>query len=337
VARIRTDVRVVNLSLANTGWYLEQLKNTSPRGAKPIVFSLDDQELTNISYVPVDSMEVAVSSGKEKRLLLQQTEASGISLPSEPVDSLRWKLVPGLTYKGQGYFRPQDIAVYEIITNNYAKRPVCFALTVGTDNMIGLENYLRLDGLVYKLVPLKSENPMSFVDPAILYRNLFEVYRYRNLGRQDVPIDETSRKLAGNYMPVFVRLALELVKAPDSSLGIGKMQGPHVDKQRGKMAMEVLDKAGKLLPLDTNPINPQLAGSIVAIYAGGGEKQKAYPYITYLENLGRQTDIHSDPGLFYTLARAYRATGRVREAETIMVTLKRELPEISRQLDTLMQ
>jgi hypothetical protein len=336
VARIRTDVRIVNLSLANTGWYLDQLKNTSPRGAKPLLFSLSDRELADISYVPVDSMMVAVAAGAEKRQLLFQAQAGGTVLPSEPVDSLRWMLVPAMNYQGQGYLRPQDIAVYDIVMNNYGKRPIYFALTVGPDNMIGLENFLRLDGLVYRLVPLKSDSPMSFVDPALLFSNLLERYRYRNLNRSDVTIEETSRKLCGNYKPVFVRLAIELASAPSASISV-RREGRSVRLPQGRLAIDVLDRAEELLPLAAYPLNPQLAGSVAAIYAAAGEKQKADTYITYLENLSRQTDMQNDPSLFYTLSRAYRATGRVREAETIMATLKKQLPEIGKQLDSLKQ
>ncbi len=337
VEHIRTDVRVVNLSLANTGWYLLQLKHESPRGAKPIDFSLSDEELAGINYEPIDSMSVAVPAGLERRRLLDDARLAGTTLPSAPSDSLRWLLVPGINYKGQGYLRPQDIAVFEIVAGNYGRRPVYFALTVDPEGMIGLEKHLRLDGMVYKVVPMQNDSPMSFVDAGKLYGNLFRTYRYRNLGNRKVYIEQTGRDLAGNYPPLFVRLALELASAPDRPFMMDGPSGLPVARQRGALAVEVLDQAARLFPLDRYPVTPALAFSVVSIYSRQGAKQKAYPYIQYLEILASQSDERRDPALFYTLARAYRAAGREREAGAVLDRLKRVIPEMERQLDSLKQ
>jgi len=337
VEHIRTDVRVVNLSLANTGWYLLQLKHESPRGAKPIDFSLGDAELAGITYEPVDSMAVAVPAGIEQRRLIEDAKRSGSTLPSAPSDSLRWRLVPGLKYKGQGYLRPQDIAVFEIVAANYGRRPICFALTVDPEGMIGLDKHLRLDGMVYKVVPLQSDSPMGFVDAGKLYGNLFHTYRYRNLGNPKVYIEQTGRDLAGNYPPLFVRLALELASSPDKPVMLTDQSGLPVVRQRGPLAVEVLDRSTRLFPIDRYPVTPALAVSAVSIYAGQGEKQKAYPYIQYLEFLASQSDERREPTLFFSLARAYQAVGRKREAEALVDRLKRELPELGKQLDSLKQ
>ena len=335
VEHIRTDVRVVNLSLANTGWYLLQLKHESPRGARPIEFSLGDDELAAITYEPIDSLEVAVPAGIEQRRLVEDARRSGSALPSPIADSLRWRLVPGLTYKGQGYLRPQDIAVFEIVAGNYGRRPIYFALTVDPEGMIGLEKHLRLDGMVYKVVPLQSASPMSFVDLGKLYGNLFRTYRYRNLSNPKVYIEQTGRDLAGNYPPLFVRLALELASSPARPLTVTDPAGNLVVRQRGPLAVEVLDHAGRLFPLDRYPATPALAASVVSIYAGQDAKQKAYPYIQYLEILASQSDERQDPTVFYNLARAYRAVGREQEAGALVDRLRRALPEMGKDLDSL--
>ena len=327
VAGIRTDVRVVNLSLANTGWYLDQLKNTRPRGAKPVAFSLSDGEIAGITYMPIDSVDAVLPANPARQNLLREARSHGYALPSTPVDTLTWLLKPGMTYNGQGYFRPQDIAVYEILMNNFSERPVYFALTVDPESMIGLESYLRLDGLVYKVVPLKSADPMSYVDPVLLFKNLMQVYSFRNINNSRVYLEETSRRLCANYTPLFVRLALELAGDPEGTLKVSDASGFVRDVPRSRLALQVLDTSGKLLPPAQYPLNPELAGSVVALYVRLGEKQKATQYITYLEKLTNRASPASDPRLFYVLARAYRTIGRKDDAKRIIQFLARELKQ----------
>lgn len=327
VERIRTDVRVVNLSLANTGWYLDQLKNSSPRGAKPVAFTMSDGEIAGITYVPIDSVDAELPSQDARQQLLRNARLHGQSLPSEPLGTMKWLLKPGLTYDGQGYLRPQDIAVYEILMNNFSRRPIYFALTVDPESMIGLQNYLRLDGLAYRVVPIKSADPMSYVDSALLYRNLVGLYRYRNLNNTAINLEETSRRLCGNYTPLFVRLALELAAEPEGQLTIPEASGKEKIYHRGALALQVLDTSSKLLPLAQYPLNPELAGSVIALYVRLGEKQKSSAYISYLEKLSRQSSSLSDPRLFYVLARAYRDIGRNEDAKRIIVSLARELKQ----------
>ncbi|MEE9904126.1 MAG: DUF2723 domain-containing protein [Chlorobium sp.] len=327
VERIRTDVRVVNLSLANTGWYLLQLKNTSPRGAKPVAFSASDGELASVTYIPVDSVDVSIPAGQDGILLAREASRRGYSLPAKPSDSLEWVLKPGFSYEGQGYLRPQDIAVYEIVANNFPRRPICFALTVDQESMIGLQRHLRLDGLVYRVVPLRSDDPMSFVDPARLYRSLMSVYRFRNLNNPEVTLEETSRRLSANYTPLFVRLALDLAGDDGGTLRIDAGEKSLRTAGRGELALEVLDTAARVLPPDRYPINPELAGTVVSLYSRLGSKQKAAQYIAYLEELAAGSGYQSDPKLFFVLAGAYRDAGRDRDAERVIESLSRELQE----------
>ncbi|MEI8031818.1 MAG: DUF2723 domain-containing protein [Chlorobiaceae bacterium] len=327
VEHIRTDVRVVNLSLANTGWYLDQLKNTRPRGAKKIAFSLGDGEIAGITYVPIDSVDAVLPASALRQAMLRESRSQGIAPPVEPKDTMVWLLKPGMTYEGQGYLRPQDIAVYEIVMNNLNDRPIYFALTVDPDSMIGLDGFLRLDGLAYRLVPIKSADPMSYVNPALLYRNLMNVYRYTNLNNPSVFLEETSRRLCGNYTPLYVRLALELALKPGELLAVPDQRGALRNVRRGALALEVLDAAAARFPLAMYPLNPELVGSIVSLYARLGEKQKASLYINYLEKLKSQSSIQADPRLFLVLARAYRDLGMKDDARGIIESLSRDLKQ----------
>lgn len=327
VEGIRTDVRVVNLSLANTGWYLEQLKNTSPNGAKKIVFSLSDEELREISYVAIQPVEVDLPAGQRKEELVKEYKAAGLDVPETLVDTLRWQIMPSVTFRGQGFLRPQDVAVYEILMNNFTTRPICFAVTVGRDNLLGIDEYLRLDGLAYKVVPAKNTEDGNFVGASQLWTNLCSVFRYRNLNNPAVYIEETSRRLSGNYKPLFASLAVELAKNPEGELNVRDGKGDLRKASRKHLAIEALDKSQEVLPLERYGLDPGVAASIVSLYVSLGEKEKADPYIAFLEGLAGKTSLRETPQVYYALALALREVGRTGEAEEILDRLFEEIDE----------
>ena len=328
VEGIRTDVRVVNLSLANTGWYLEQLKNTSPNGAKKIVFSLSDEELREISYVAIQPVEVDLPAGQRKEELVKEYKAAGLDVPETLVDTLRWQVMPSVTFRGQGFLRPQDVAVYEILMNNFTTRPICFAVTVGRDNLLGIDEYLRLDGLAYKVVPAKNtEDGGNFVGASQLWTNLCSVFRYRNLNNPAVYIEETSRRLSGNYKPLFASLAVELAKNPEGELNVRDGKGNLRKASRKHLAIEALDKSQEVLPLERYGLDPGVAASIVSLYVSLGEKEKSDPYIAFLEGLAGKTSLREAPQVYYALALALREVGRTGEAEEILDRLFEEIDE----------
>ncbi len=317
VEGIRTDVRVVNLSLANTGWYLDQLKNTFPHGAKKISFSLSDDELREISYIAIEPVEVDLPAVPQKEELVRRYEKEGLDIPETLVDTLRWEIMPTLTFKGQGFLRPQDLAVYEILMNNFSDRPIYFALTVGPDNLLGIDNFLRLDGLAYKIVPIITFDEGNPVEASRLWTNLCSVFHYRSLNNPSVYVEETSRRLSTNYKPLFASLALALADMPEKEITV-EQNGVFRKATGRQLAIEALDRSQEALPLERYGVDPGVAASIAALYVSLGDSSKAIPYVVFLEQLSAMTSIRKNPQLYYAYALALRAVGRTDESEKIL-------------------
>lgn len=176
VKGIRKDVRVINLSLLNTTWYIKQLRDYEPR----VPIHLSDEYIDNeLNPRPWPSKEMSISG-------------------------ITWKLKGGGTYQGIHYFRVQDLMVIRIIQQNNWKRPIYFAVTVSSQNKIGLEPYLSMEGMAYRLVKTKGKDQLSVEQSR---RNLWEVYTYRGIKDPKVYKDANTVKLLGNYRAAFLQLA----------------------------------------------------------------------------------------------------------------------------------
>ncbi|MCF7741307.1 MAG: DUF2723 domain-containing protein [Candidatus Marinimicrobia bacterium] len=188
VEGVRKDVKVVNLSLLNTHWYIKQLRTIEPK----IKVGLSDQQIEN-------------------RLHPQRWEARTVKASTpDSLPPMKWKMKP--TIQGQG-IRVQDLMIWQIIQANNWERPIYFAVTVSHDNLIGLREagYLQMEGLAYKLYPQKVDR----LNEEKMKENILEVYQYRNLNNSDVYFNNDARKLVGNYRSSFFQLAVKGMRNQD--------------------------------------------------------------------------------------------------------------------------
>lgn len=199
VENVRPDVRVANLSLLNTNWYISQLKHKEPK--VPISFS--DAEIDKIQPVPwpekrtlkIDLPQQVVERDREE---YKNTFEFGLPKISE---AMEFELGPKIFKR---YLRVQDYAILNTLYANKFQKPLYFAVTASRDNMLdGLQKYLRMDGLAFKITTIKNWS----IDADTLYHNLLHKYKYRNLNNPDVYYNDNITALLQNYRSAYIQLA----------------------------------------------------------------------------------------------------------------------------------
>lgn len=236
VAGVRRDVRIVNLSLGQTGWYMEQLKNRSPHGALKIPLSFSDESLLvsedDPRAVGPDFNEPAkrIRIPVDRAIMAQFTNDS--ALLANPV--MEWTYV-GVRAGGEGaaaryHYYPQHKLVRDIMVQTAFKRPVYFSMSVGDprrmDEYVGLSDYMRLEGLCYRVCPVPigtGANPgynEAVMDASLLKTRNGDDYsltpayglKFRNLNNPDVYYDDIHRSYITNYRNAFYIYANYLLR-----------------------------------------------------------------------------------------------------------------------------
>lgn len=211
VENVRTDVRVANLSLLNTDWYILQLKHKEPR----VPISLSDREINKIQPIPwpkKKTIEINVPgeyANKEWQRFKETYQFATVN--SKPTQKMKFDVRPKLFGR---YLRVQDYMILNTLYANKFRKPLYFAVTCSRDNMLdGLQRYLRMDGLAFKITTV----PNWTMDPEILYDNLMNKYQYRNLNNPDVYYNKNIISLLQNYRSAFVQLANYYASVQDTA------------------------------------------------------------------------------------------------------------------------
>lgn len=248
VEGVRTDVRIVCLSLLNTDWYIKQLRDQWSHESAPLPINMTDKEIEQVTgrlsqwnprtiSVPVDK-EMLKRAFSEDQQYKEAIGASNSDIPilqtgtdfEMPVDSLddsmEWEL-NGRLYgnDGQGnevrYLQVQDLLILEIIQSNNWLRPVYFANTVSGQSQLNLQDYFRTEGKAYRVIPKKMESDIGtgFIDTEIHARR-FRDFTHNKWGDTGVYYDENIRRMMGNYRYNYLQLAEQLIveNQPDSAL-----------------------------------------------------------------------------------------------------------------------
>ena len=168
---IRTDVRVVNLSLLNTDWYIKQLKKLEPQ--VPISYSESEIE------TQLQPQRNPFAESRQHTL-----RNAGITLT-----------LPGA--REHRILRVQDMMVLNIVDATKWSKPIYFAMTVSDDNLMGLAPYLQNQGLVFRLMPERVTGETQYNMERSL-ELIDDVYKFRGIGK--ARNNDTSRRLLTNYL-----------------------------------------------------------------------------------------------------------------------------------------
>jgi hypothetical protein len=216
---MRTDVRVCNMMLMNTDWYIDQMKSKAYE-SEPLPISLPKDlyyDGVNNQVAVFERIKEPATAREVMKFISSGSEVSRLSLYGEdiwyiptrtvriPVDAAKVvangtvrpedadKIVPyiDINLKGSWILKNQ-LMLIDILAHNDWDRPIYF-VSGQQDDAMGLEEYFQLEGQAYRLVPIKGVNKGWFeygrIDTDILYENMMNRFVWQGAAEKDVYID----------------------------------------------------------------------------------------------------------------------------------------------------
>ncbi len=230
VEGIRRDVRVANLSLLNTPWYVRQLKNQFSRDSEPLPIDLSESQISELGARPwkPSMMNLPVDSS----LLSEDSEVFPGQTDRNLIDSSMTWVLNGRPFRtnpetGQplNILYGADIAAWNIISGAAQggwKRPVYFAVTVSSDGRLDLQNYFQLEGKSLRVVPIRHNDPLGRVELGVTPERL-KTFRFRNLNNPKVYFDANIRRMVDNYRNIYAQTASAMIEAGRVDEGVALM------------------------------------------------------------------------------------------------------------------
>ena len=344
VEGIRKDVRVVNLSLIAVDWYIDllrrkvndsaPLKMTIPREAyrgrkRNQIFFFDGDSGRNPA-MPVDQFikyigEYHPLRTRGGRELQSHYMTNNVYIPVNVQKAFANEMVTQAD-TGQivqriplsipkDYMTKDELAILDIIGSNFEDRPLYFAVTCRQEKLFGLQDYMQLEGLSLRIVPVKSKSDSGLyglvgngrVNAEAVYENVMNKFRWGNFDQERLFVDRSYAPSVQSHQLAIRRTAFEFLKRGD--------------KER---ASELIDKYFEVFP-HMNFAYDYRAYTMLSVYLQAEEYDKAKPHLEILaEEIRDHMEYYTslDPE---TVASSYSEDFRLNESliETILGDVER--------------
>jgi MFS family permease len=299
----RSDVRVLNLSLLNTDWYIDQASRKAYE-SDAVPFSLPrakyrsgscdqvffdrskmatapamsarqlmdliikgDKSVTQLRYRKddndepyTDTMYMLPTNKVYITVNKEECRKNGAVLPGTPdsliADTLSWTI-------NKPYLLKADLMILDLLATFNWERPVYFAVTAGGDSYLNLDDWFRLEGLAYRLVPMKGTQRGLFGEQVgcntdIMYDNIMTKFRWGGL---DAPgakmyMDENNLRFTTNQRLQMMSLAKLLN-----------------EEGKAERATAVLDRMQTVMPSTVVPLEPAMVYAVENYYKAGATEK----------------------------------------------------------------
>jgi len=236
----RTDVRVMNHMLASGYWYVHQMfKKVYDSDPLPFTLAYDQYENGVNNYVPVmehpslqdkytelsdlisfvadkdDRTKLSIGGdqkinyfpAKKVRLTVDSAKCvdNGI-VPRELAD----RIVPYIDWEiNQRALYKNDLAVLDFLATSNWERALYLANPSSLKDVLGIDNYMHQEGMVYKFMPVRAENMISGIG-GVYAEKSYDVLMnctWGNLNHPDVTVDRESYRNSRLPRQNFLRTA----------------------------------------------------------------------------------------------------------------------------------
>jgi hypothetical protein len=332
----RSDVRVCNLSLLNTDWYIEQMKrrayesqplpisldyNHFIQGTNDYLYVMESPKFLNLgaflSAVMHDDPEIKreVEGGSfitvvpSKKLYVpvdkEQVKALHIVSPKYEnyiTDDLSWTLSANAIEK-------KDLIILDMISTGKWTRPIYFSTTLQNSYFLNMKEYMQLEGLAYRLLPVKVPGaPQGWINSDIMYENMMHKYHWRNLDDPSINYDENYLRFPINARYQFSRLAEQLYS-----------------EDKKEKAKEVILHCLKVMPDRSIPYDGAIPTFIPLLFKLGEDKtaldiigtmsKRAEENVKYYMKEANLNEVHMNLGVLQQLMIALKDAGKDAEAK----------------------
>lgn len=241
VEGVRKDIRIINTSLLGIDWYVNQLRYKVNQ-SDPIDVIWTPQQLVGVGYASFRPQ------GAQDRYyplydVMKKFVGGQSPIATFPVKHFTVPVDPAIVQKyavanptdtvltdikidipeQRNYLTLDQLTILNIIAANNWKRPIYFTSPYGE---LGFGQYLRKDGLSYRLVPIKNNFPQQkwlvnqqlrgniFDNNSdVMYNNLMNKFKFGNAGTKGVYFDEENRRHLLSIRSVYGEAAGNLADA----------------------------------------------------------------------------------------------------------------------------
>lgn len=194
----------------------DQLKELLKKSGKDIQLPL----------IPTDSIVMKIDKEAVRRSGMKIPEALGDSIPEYMTITLR-----DANGNPKRALYKSELMMLEMLANANWERPIYMAITVGSENHLGMGNHFTQEGLAYRFTPFDTDKLDSKIDSEKMYDNLMNKFKFGGIDKPGIYIDENVMRMCYTHRRIFTQLVGQLIKE-------GKK-----DK-----ALAALDYAEKMIP-----------------------------------------------------------------------------------------
>jgi hypothetical protein len=307
VEGVRTDVRVICLPYLITDWYIDQMKSQYYE-SKPVPFSLtkDQYVLGKRDQVPVfervtDAVElkqviefvgsddartqVQTSMGEktdyfptkkfkitvDKNKVLREGAVKP-EVADQIVNEMRWSI-------NSNYILKNDMMMLDLMASANWERPIYF-VSVGSGNETNMRDYFQLEGFAYRMVPVYTKydyQATGRIDTDILYDNMMNKFRWGNMDKPNVYLDEN------------IRRTIRIVKIRNN---FGRLAKALVAEGKKDKAIQVLNRGLEVLPAEKIPLDYFDTHFVEAFFEAGMNEKGAQIVTKMVEDARNDLDYY---------------------------------------------